>query len=106
MIKKNFVEEIAEETGLSKSVVKMIVEKFIDKLRESLLKNERIELRNFGVFKLKKVKPKKARNLKTGEEISVPERWKVTFKPSRIFSKLNSENSDQVLPFDATEKKE
>ncbi|MCM8759449.1 MAG: integration host factor subunit beta [Candidatus Omnitrophica bacterium] len=104
MIKKDFVEEIVKETGLSKSMVKMIIEKFIDNLRESLLKKERIEIRNFGVFKVKKVKPKKGRNLRTGEEIPVPERWKVTFKPSKIFSQLNSENPEQSLPFDTTEK--
>ncbi|MCX7704904.1 MAG: integration host factor subunit beta [bacterium] len=106
MIKKDFVEEIAKETGLSKSMIRMIVEKFIDQIRESLLKKERIELRNFGVFKVKKVKPKKGRNLRTGEQIPVPERWKVTFKPSRIFLQLNSENPEQVLPFDSSEKNE
>lgn len=103
MIKKDFIEQIVKKTGLSRPMVRMIVENFIDQLRESLLKKERIELRNFGVFKVKKVKPKKARNLKTGEEIPVPERWKVTFKPSRVFLQLNSENPEQVLPFDSSE---
>lgn len=104
MIKKDIIEEIVKETGLSRPVVKMVVEKFINQIRKSLLNKERIELRNLGVFKVKRVKPKKGRNLRTGEEIPVPERWKVTFKPSKIFIQLNSENSDQVLPFDSNEK--
>ncbi len=103
MIKKNIIDEIVKETGLSKPVVRMIVEKFISHIRKSLLEKERIELRNFGVFKVKRLKPKKGRNLKTGETVFVPERWKVTFKPSKFFLRLNSENSEQVLPFDSTE---
>lgn len=102
MIKKDIINEIAKQTGLSKPMVKMIIEKFLSHIRESLLNKERIELRNFGVFKVKRLKSKKGRNLRTGEEIPVPERWKVTFKPSKIFLRLNSENSEQVLPFDST----
>ncbi|HOK80682.1 MAG TPA: HU family DNA-binding protein [bacterium] len=104
MIKKDIIEEISKQTGLSKPVVRMVVEKFILQVRNSLLKKERIELRNLGVFNVKKMKAKKGRNLKTGEEIPVPERWKVTFKPSKIFLKLNTEKSEQTLPFDVQEK--
>ncbi|MGB9642262.1 MAG: HU family DNA-binding protein [Candidatus Ratteibacteria bacterium] len=103
MIKKDIIEEISKQTGLSKPVVRMVVEKFILQVRNSLLKKERIELRNLGVFNVKKMKAKKGRNLKTGEEIPVPERWKVTFKPSKIFMKLNTENPEQTLPFDISE---
>ncbi|HPP66715.1 MAG TPA: HU family DNA-binding protein [bacterium] len=100
MIKKDIVEEIAKETGLSKPLVRMIIEKFISHIRQSLLNKQRIELRNFGVFKVKQVKAKKGRNLKTGEVIAVPQRWKVIFKPSKFFLKLNSKESEQTLPFD------
>ncbi|OQB72407.1 MAG: Integration host factor subunit alpha [candidate division TA06 bacterium ADurb.Bin131] len=103
MIKKDIIEEITKETGLSKPVVRLVIEKFITQMRTSLLEKQRIELRNFGVFKVKKVRPKKGRNLKTGETVPVPERWKVTFKPSKVFLKLNSPESEQQLPFDSPE---
>jgi hypothetical protein len=43
----------------------------------------RIELRNFGVFAVKKRKPRKARNPRTGRPVKVPARLVVTFKPGR-----------------------
>ncbi|MCM8764040.1 MAG: integration host factor subunit beta [Candidatus Omnitrophica bacterium] len=105
MIKKDIIEEIVEETGLSRPVVKMVVEKFINQIRMSLLNKERIELRSLGVFKVKRTKAKKGRNLKTGEEVPVPEKWKVTFKPSKFFARLNQEKLEQSLPFDSSENK-
>ncbi|MCM8821346.1 MAG: integration host factor subunit beta [Candidatus Omnitrophica bacterium] len=105
MIKEDIIEKIRKETGLSRPMVKMIVEKFIEQIRKSLLEKERIELRNLGVFKVKKMKAKKGRNLRTGEEVPVPEKWKVTFKPSKFFTRINQEKSEQLLPFDSTEDK-
>ncbi len=45
----------------------------------------RIEIRNFGVFEVKKTRPKpKARNPKTGEIIYVPARRKTHFKAGKL----------------------
>jgi integration host factor subunit beta len=41
------------------------------------------ELRNFGVFEVKKRKPRKARNPRTGETVEVPAKLVVTFKPGQ-----------------------
>jgi len=90
MIKNDFIEKVAEDTGLNKTVVKKIIEGFLENLRESLFEGERIELRNFGVFIVKKRKPKIGRNPKTGEIVNVPERLKVVFKPSEIFKGLRN----------------
>jgi hypothetical protein len=38
---------------------------------------------NFGVFEIRRRKPRRARNPKTGETVSVPARAVVTFKPGR-----------------------
>jgi hypothetical protein len=43
----------------------------------------RIELRNFGVFEVKKRAARKARNPRTGEKVFVPEKFVVTFKPGK-----------------------
>jgi nucleoid DNA-binding protein len=91
MVKKDFIEKIAEETGLNKTIVRLVVEKFLQHVRETLLNFGRIEIRNFGVFNVKKRNPKKGRNLKTGETVEVPGRWKVVFKPSKFFRKMNAD---------------
>ncbi|MBK8549971.1 MAG: HU family DNA-binding protein [Ignavibacteria bacterium] len=66
---------------------KLIVDSFIDSIRELLMEADplvRIEIREFGVFEIKKTKPKpKARNMKTGEFIFVPGRRKIHFKPGK-----------------------
>lgn len=83
MIKREIVEKIAENTGLNKIIVKRVVDEFLNILSFCFENKERIELRDFGVFYFKKVKSKKARNVKTGEEIIIPERLKLIFKPSQ-----------------------
>jgi len=83
MIKKEIIEKIAESTGLNKIVIKKIIDEFLNVLSSCFENKERIELRDFGVFYFKKIKPKKARNPKTGEEVIIPERIKIIFKPSK-----------------------
>ncbi|MFP6659453.1 MAG: HU family DNA-binding protein, partial [Pirellulales bacterium] len=43
----------------------------------------RIELRNFGVFEVKRRAARKARNPRTGEKVFVPQKFVVTFKPGK-----------------------
>ena len=42
-----------------------------------------IELRNFGVFEVRRRKPRKGRNPKTGEAVKVPAKCVVFFKPGK-----------------------
>ena len=49
----------------------------------TLVEERRIELRNFGVFEVKKRAARKARNPRTGQKVYVPEKYVVTFKPGK-----------------------
>jgi len=93
MIKKDIVEKVAERTGLSKSLVKRIIDEFLSVVYESFEKKERVELRRFGVFYFKKRKRKIGRNPRTGVEVIIPEREKLIFKPSIITEKENGERN-------------
>ncbi|MFN4227305.1 MAG: HU family DNA-binding protein [Candidatus Ratteibacteria bacterium] len=84
MIKRDIIEKISESTGLNKTIVKIVIEEFLNLMKETFKNEERVELRGFGVFYFKKMKEKKARNPKTNEEIIVPERTKIFFKPSKV----------------------
>ena len=81
MTKKELANTIAEETKLTQIVVKDIMQRLFDGIIDTLEKEGRIELRNFGVFEVKKRKPRKARNPRTGEKVMVPAKLVVTFKP-------------------------
>ena len=83
MTKKEIVKTISEELGLTQLKTKEIVQKTFDAIVEALVEEGRIELRNFGVFEVKKRASRKARNPRTGQRVDVPEKWVVTFKPGK-----------------------
>ncbi|MGI9456792.1 MAG: HU family DNA-binding protein [Aeoliella sp.] len=83
MTKKEIVKTISEEMGLTQLKTKEIVQKTFDAIVETLVEDHRIELRNFGVFEVKKRAARKARNPRTGAKVSVPEKFVVTFKPGK-----------------------
>ena len=83
MTKKEIVKTISEEIGLTQLKTKEIVQKTFDAIVETLVEERRIELRNFGVFEVKKRAARKARNPRTGDRVDVPEKYVVTFKPGK-----------------------
>ena len=93
MIKKDIIEEVAKKTGLNKSIIKEITDKFLASIYHALLEGKRVELRGFGVFYVKKVKGKKGRNPKTGDEVFIPERNKVGFKVSKLYKKKKEDDN-------------
>ena len=83
MTKKEIVKTISEEIGLTQLKTKEIVQKTFDAIVETLVEDGRIELRNFGVFEVKRRAARKARNPRTGQRVDVPEKFVVTFKPGK-----------------------
>ena len=79
--KKEMAKAIADEMGILQTQAQEIVQRVFDGIVETLVQEGRIELRNFGVFEVKKRKPRKARNPRTGEKVKVPAKLVVTFKP-------------------------
>lgn len=94
------VETKMEEKLVGRKITKkLIVDSLFESLRELIMTADpviRIEIRDFGVFEVKKTKPKpKARNLKTGEFVYVPGRRKMHFKPGKILKNYLKESSDK-----------
>jgi integration host factor subunit beta len=81
--KKEIVKAISDEIGMTQLKTKEIVQKTFDAIVETLIEERRIELRNFGVFEVKKRAARKARNPRTGDKVFVPEKYVVTFKPGK-----------------------
>ena len=77
---------------LNQSDIEDVLNIFSEGVEKALLKGEKIELRGFGSFFVKKIKEKySARNPKTGEIIYVPEKNKVRFRASKKLKKLINE---------------
>jgi len=85
MTKADLVEKVAEKTGLTRTDVSVVVENFLQQIKKSLEEGHNIEIRGFGIFKVKARKARKARNPRTGEEVPVPTRKVPVFKPSNEF---------------------
>ena len=83
MTKKDIVLKITDMTGIKQVDVKKVVQKTFDVIIESLVRSEKVELRNFGVFKIKERKARFGRNPRTGESVPVPPRKVVVFKPGQ-----------------------
>jgi nucleoid DNA-binding protein len=81
--KKEIVKTISEEIGLTQLKTKEIVQKTFDAIVEALVDERRIELRNFGVFEVKRRAARKARNPRTGDRVVVPAKFVVIFKPGK-----------------------
>jgi len=102
MIKQDFVERVADATGLNKVMVKTVVDTFLLEVKKALCDGRRIELRNFGVFIARKRRPRIGRNPRTGEQVRVPERVRVCFKPSRCFFQTTSDEENLFPPVPET----
>jgi len=82
--KKDIVMKVSNDTNVAQIDVKKVVQKTLDAIVESLERGETVELRNFGVFKVKSRRGRIGRNPRTGEEVQVPEKKVVVFKPGLI----------------------
>jgi nucleoid DNA-binding protein len=80
MTKKDIVLKVSDETNLKQIDVKKVVQRTFDCIVDALVRGERIELRNFGVFKIKQRKSRTGRNPRTNQVIPVPPRKVVIFK--------------------------
>ena len=87
MTKKDIVMKIAEETELKQMDVKKVVQRTLDHIVEALTKGETVELRNFGIFKVKSRKARVGRNPKTGVTVPIPEKKVVSFKSGMVMKK-------------------
>jgi len=91
--KKEIVKTICERANkkkppllkgnLTQLATKEIVQWTFDEIIKTLVKEGRIELRNFGVFEVKQRKPRKARNPRTGDRVDVAAKNVVTFQPGK-----------------------
>jgi nucleoid DNA-binding protein len=81
--KKEIVKTISEEIGMTQLKTKEIVQKTFNAIVDTLVDERRIELRNFGVFEVKKRAARKARNPRTGQRVDVPQKFVITFKPGK-----------------------
>lgn len=83
MTKRELVIRVANTLGMTQSDVAKIVEGSFEVISLALANGERWELRDFGVFDVKVRASRIGRNPRTGDQVPVPERRVVTFRPGK-----------------------
>ena len=91
MTKKEIVRTISERLGMTQLRTKDIVQSVFDCIIETLVDEGRIELRNFGVFEVRKRAARKARNPRTGDAVMVKEKHVVAFKSGKALEQAIQE---------------
>ena len=93
MTKAEIVNEIALSTGVQRKDVSVVVESFMEVVKNSMLKNkENVYLRGFGSFIIKHRAAKTARNISKNITITIDAHDLPSFKPSKSFvAQMNQE---------------
>ena len=81
------VTQLVEHLARDLEVSKVFANRFVDSFTSVVCKNVRddgVKIVGFGTFSAVKRKARVGRNPQTGEEIKIPPRWMVNFKPGSL----------------------
>ena len=92
MTKADIVKNISDQTGVDKTYVQMIAEKFMEEIKNSLQENNNVYLRGFGSFIIKTRAEKTGRNISKNTAVIIPAHNIPAFKPSKTFVKSVKQN--------------
>ncbi len=93
MIKLDIVNAIVTKTNISRAKAEQAVETVFEAMKNALGRGDRIELRRFGVFNVKRRKTGIGRNPRTGQQVSIPPGKAVRFKPGKELQALPASGS-------------
>jgi integration host factor subunit beta len=96
MIKSELIQKIAEENPhLYQRDVERIVSTIFEEIIEAMADGNRVELRGFGAFSVKKRDPRQGRNPRTGDSVAVEQKFVPFFKTGKLLrERLNGGSTD------------
>lgn len=83
LTRKELAEALNAQLGYSQSSCSELVDTFFDKMKDCLLSGESIKFVHFGTFNVRDKQPRRGRNPRTGESITIKERQMISFRPSK-----------------------
>lgn len=83
MTKKELVQNIAQEAGITKTVAEKALNAVLDGITKALAEGDKVTFVGFGTFSTAKRPARKGRNPKTGKEIDIPASIVPKFKPGK-----------------------
>jgi len=83
LTRKELTETLANQLGFSQSSCALLVDSFLENMKQSMIGGESIKLVHFGTFTVRNKSPRRGRNPRTGETITIKKRQAVSFRPSK-----------------------
>ncbi len=78
--------------NFTQSHLNKVTDIVLNEIKKALKRGEGVELRNFGIWRVKTQKSSIRRNPKTGEKVAVPEKKVISWKQSKeMFKNINNE---------------
>ncbi len=88
LTRKELTDTLANQLGYSQSSCALIVDSFLDNMKKSMVEGKSIKLVHFGTFTVRNKSPRRGRNPRTGETITIKKRQAVSFRPSKKLREL------------------
>ncbi len=95
MNKSQLIAELAKKMDISQREAKVIVDTVFEGLEEALIKGEKVELRDFGIFFVREHKEFSRKNPRTGKTIKVPRRRFPRFREAKALKEFINSVDDQ-----------
>jgi integration host factor subunit beta len=83
LTKADLIEEVVKVSNLSKRHAEIVVNTLFQSIIEALQEDDKIELRGFGSFRVRRRRSRQGRNPKTGDRVDVPSKRIPYFKPGK-----------------------
>lgn len=88
MNKSELIKTLSEDTHISIEEATIVVNTFVDSMKDSLLAGDRVEIRGFGSFKMKDYNAYTGRNPKTGVMVDVEPKHLPFFRAGKELKEL------------------
>ena len=87
LTKKDLIELVAKKGNLTNKASRDAVSAFLNGIRDSLKRGEKVVITGFGTFSVRKRAQRPGRNPKTGEKITIQARKAPGFTPGKTLKK-------------------
>ena len=95
MTRAELVDEVARQSSMTRRQAEVVVDAVFDSILDALGHGDKIELRGFGSFRIRRRASRAGRNPRTGEDVVVPERRVPHFKPGKELRDLVNRGVEQ-----------
>lgn len=88
MTKRDIIEIVAKKANLTSKASRDSVQAFLNAVRDSLKRGEKVVITGFGTFSIRKHAQRRGRNPQTGDPMTLPARKAPGFRPGKTLKKI------------------